>query len=153
MNNKKLLQIEQIDRKLMKYKKLSINDIPKRGWIHAIRSAINMSLKQLGKRLEITPQSVKELEEREQNQSITLKTLREAGEALNMTLVYGFIPKEDSLKKEVENRAHDIALEIIKRTSKSMELEDQLNSKSRLTQSVKMKAIELYNKLPKYLWD
>jgi transcriptional regulator with XRE-family HTH domain len=41
-----------------------------------------MSLRQLGERLQISQQSVKEIEEREVSGSITLKSLRETAEAL-----------------------------------------------------------------------
>jgi len=153
MNSTKLLQISQLDKKLSKYKILNINDIPQRGWIRAIRTALNMSMKQLGKKLGITAQSVKEIEEREQNMSITLKSLKEAGETLNLKLVYGFVPLNGSLKQLVEKRALALASEIIQRTSKSMELEDQKNTQKRLKEALHEKSREIYNKLPKYLWD
>ena len=153
MNSTKLLQISQLDEKLSKYKSLNTNDIPQRGWIRAIRTSLNMSMKQLGKRLGITAQSVKEIEEREQNLSITLKSLKETGDALNLKLVYGFIPVDGSLKQFVEKRALEIASEIIQRTSKSMELEDQKVTQKRLKEALNDKSKEIYNKLPKYLWD
>ena len=39
------------------------------------------------------------------NNSITLKKLIEAGEALDLQFVYGFLPKELSLEKIIEKRA------------------------------------------------
>ena len=47
----------------------------------------------------------------------------------------------------------ELAEEIISRTSQSMKLENQQNSSQRLKKAVEMKAIEIMNRMPKYLWD
>jgi len=112
-----------------------------------------MSLRQLSERMKITPQSVKEIEEREKSASISLKVLRQAGDALEMKLVYGFIPRTKTLKKMVEERAVMLAKEIVMRTSKNMELEDQDVGSERLEQAIIEKAQDIQNKMPKYLWD
>jgi predicted DNA-binding mobile mystery protein A len=151
-SNLKLL-LEQADRKLQPFKDLEIIIIPSKGWINTIRAALRMSLRQLGNRLNISPQSVKEIEEREANGSITIKSLREAGMALNMRLVYGFVPMDGSIQKMIEKKAYNLAEEIISRTSQSMKLENQENREERLNKAVEMKAIEIMNKMPKYLWD
>jgi len=147
------LVIEQLDKKLQSFKSLQAIAIPTAGWIHAIRTALKMSLRQLGNRLSITPQSVKEIEQREKDGSITLKNLREAGKALDMQLIYGFIPKEESLEKMIEKKAYEIAREIVMRTSHSMMLEDQENSKQRIEKAIKERAEEVKNEMPGYLWD
>ena len=146
------LVIEQLDKKFRAFKSLPFT-IPAAGWIHAIRTALNMSLRQLGNRLSITPQSMKELEQREKDSSITLKSLKEAGKALNMQLIYGFIPLEKSLETMLEKRAHEIAKEIVLRTSHNMMLEDQENSKERIEKAIKERAEEIKNEMPGYLWD
>lgn len=146
------LVIQHLDKKLQAFKSLPFT-IPASGWIHAIRTALNMSLRQLGNRLSITPQSMKELEQREKDSSITLKSLKEAGKALNMQLIYGFIPLEKSLETMLENRAHEIAKEIVLRTSHNMMLEDQENSKERIEKAIKERAEEIKNEMPGYLWD
>jgi predicted DNA-binding mobile mystery protein A len=112
-----------------------------------------MTLKQLGNRLKISPQSMKGLEEREANGSITLKSLKEIGAALDMKFIYGFILKNQSLEEMIEKRAIEVAREIVLRTSKTMKLEDQENSRQRLRKEVKYKAEEIKIKMPKYLWD
>ncbi|MFI5129974.1 MAG: mobile mystery protein A [Chitinophagales bacterium] len=151
--NQYRLVIEQLDKKLQAFKSLQAITVPASGWIHAIRTALKMSLRQLGNRLSITPQSMKEIEQREKDGSITLKNLREAGKALDMQLIYGFIPKEESLEKIIEKKAHEIAREIVMRTSHSMLLEDQENSKQRLEKAIKERAEEIKNEMPGYLWD
>ncbi len=150
--NQKLL-LEQIDRKLAVLKPLEKLIIPQRGWIFTIRTALKMSLRQLGNKLGISSQSVNEIEEREINGNITIKSLRDVANALGLKLVYGFIPKGESIENMVETRAYEIAREIVLRTSNTMKLEDQENSKLRIEKSIKEKAEEIKNKMPKYLWD
>ena len=114
--NKKLL-IEQLDKKLQKYSVFSETDLPSKGWIYSIRTTLNMSLAQLGKRIKKTAQSVKEIEQREQDKSLTIKRFMEVAEALNLRFVYGFVPRDSSLEKMIENRALQVAKEIVMRTS------------------------------------
>jgi predicted DNA-binding mobile mystery protein A len=152
MKEKKLI-IEQLDRKLLKYKGLERISYPPIGWIKSIRTALNMTLKQLGNRMSITSQSVKEIEDREINGSISLRVLNQVANALDMEFVYGFIPKNYTLKKMIEERALEMAKEIVNRTSDSMELENQKTSSERIKQAIEEKAEELKNKMPRYLWD
>jgi predicted DNA-binding mobile mystery protein A len=112
-----------------------------------------MSLAQLGRRLKKTSVAVKEMEEREQNRTITLKKLIEVGEALDLQFVYGFLPKESSIEKMIEKRARQVAREIVMRTSHSMALEDQENREERLEQAIQDRAELLEQELPRHLWD
>ena len=150
---KQKLLIEQVDKKLSQFKPIESIIVPQKGWVSTIRAALKMSLRQLGNRLKISAQSVKEIEEREANGSITIKSLREVANALDMKLVYGFVPKEDSIEKIIDKRANELAREIVLRTSNTMKLEDQENSETRITKAIKNKAEEIKNKMPKYLWD
>jgi predicted DNA-binding mobile mystery protein A len=151
--DKQKLIIEQVDGTLKAFRPLETIVVPENGWINAVRTALKMSLKQFAKRLGITPQSVKEIEQREANGTITLKNLTEAAKVLELKLVYGFIPKEDSLEKMIERRAHEIAIEIVQRTSLSMKLEAQGNSEERIRKNIERKKAEIINTLPKYIWD
>lgn len=152
-NLKQKLLVEQADRKLSAFRSIKNVSVPHKGWINSIRVALNMSLRQLGERLDISPQSVKEIEEREANGSITLKGLKEAGEALELKLVYGFVPKNKSIEKMIESHALDIARDIVMRTSGTMQLEGQGNSKKRIERAIKDRAEEIKKELPKYLWE
>lgn len=150
--NRKLL-VEQIDKKMQKFSALTESDLPPKGWIYSIRTALNMSLAQLGRQLKKTAQSVKEIEEREQNKSLTLKRLIEVAEVLNLRFVYGFVPKDSSLEKMIENRALKVAREIVMRTSHTMSLEDQQNRDERLLKAIKDRAENIKQEMPKFLWD
>ena len=126
---------------------------PGSGWIHAIRYGINMSLRQLGQKLSITPQSVKEIEEREKQGTISLIVLRRVAQALNMRFVYGFIPNDQTLDGMIEKRAKEMAEILVNQASIHMSLEDQGLSEDKLQRAVDHKAREIRDKVPKTLWD
>lgn len=149
----KSLALQQLDKKMKKLTSLSEISVPPNGWVNLIRSTLNMSLKQLGKKLNITSQSVKEIETREADKKITLEKLNEIAEVLNLKLVYGFIPKDGSLEKIIEKRALEIAQQIVLKTSHTMALEDQQNEPSRIKNAIKDRAQQIKNEMPKYLWD
>jgi predicted DNA-binding mobile mystery protein A len=152
MKKRNLIQA-QLDKKLIQFNNLEKLVVPPNGWIYSIRQGINMSLRQLGKRLSITPQSVKEIEEREKTGTISLKVLKQVAAALDMYFVYGFIPRDKTLAKMVEKRALELAKQIVERTSIQMNLEDQKINEIRLKQAVKEKAEELTKEIPSILWD
>ena len=145
--------LEQIDRKLREVRPILGLLAPEKGWLHAIRTALGMSLRQLGERLNISAQSVREIEQREASGSITLKTLRDAAHALDLTLVYVLIPKDESLEAMIEKRAASVARSIVLRTSTSMELEEQNVSSDRIARAIQAKTDELSRTLPRYLWN
>ena len=147
------LALEQLDKKLQKLAVIADSDLPPNGWIYSIRTTLNMSLAQLGKRLKKTAQSVKEIEERERDKSLTLKRLIEFAEALNLRFVYGFVPKDSSIENLIEKRATEVAREIVMRTSHTMSLEDQQNSDARLQNAIKDRAEKIKQEMPKFLWD
>jgi len=152
MNKQKLIK-DQLGKKFAALLNVADIDTPASGWVHAIRMALKMSLRQLGQRLKISAQSVKEIEQREQASTVSLKVLRQVGAALNMKFVYGFIPMEGSLEVMIENRAHKLAREIVLRTSTSMALEDQENRPERIEQAIAEKTNEIVATMPRYLWD
>lgn len=152
-NLNKSLALEQLDKKMKKLSSLNEISIPSTGWVNLIRTTLNMSLKQLGVKLNITSQSVREIEAREADKKITLEKLNEVAEVLNLKLVYGFIPKDSSLDKMIEKRALEIARQIVLKTSHTMALEDQQNEPVRIKKAIKDRAQQIKNEMPKYLWD
>ncbi|MBC8344638.1 MAG: mobile mystery protein A [Candidatus Marinimicrobia bacterium] len=143
----------QLDTKLKIFSDLAEMSSPPRGWIFSIRKALNMSLRQLGEKMGIKPQSVHEIEDREKNGTISINVLRQAGRALNMQFVYGYIPEGGSLDNMIEKRAHELAIEIVQRTSVSMGLEDQQTSEENIAQAIEEKKDELIRKMPRHLWN
>jgi predicted DNA-binding mobile mystery protein A len=150
---KDVLVTQQINAKMHSFAPLGQVLMPPTGWIKAVRKALGMSLLQLGNRLSITKQSAGEIEQREKDGSITLNVLREAAVALDMRLVYGFVPNDGSLDALIERKANELATKIVLRASNTMKLEDQQNSDQRIQRAIKERAESIKNELPKILWD
>jgi len=151
--DKRLIVRKQLDSKLVSMQAAAEVIAPASGWIYAFRYALNMSLRQLGLKLSITPQGVKDIEEREKSGSVSLKVLQQVASALNMKFYYGFIPADVTLEAMIEKKAEELAEKIVKRTSIHMNLEDQAVSEERLKLAVSEKAKEITHELPKLLWD
>jgi len=152
MRNKSL-QIQQLDSKMLGFTSLQKVAPPPTGWINAIRTALGISLLQLGNKLSITKQSIQDMERREKDGSITLRALREAATALDMKLVYGFVPEDGSLEELINRKAKALARKIVLRTSNSMKLEDQENSQLRIEKAIEERTVAIKNEMPKALWD
>lgn len=147
----KQLQIRQIDEELKKLRSVEMTK-PRMGWIKTIRTALSMSAAQLSKRMGITQQALANLEKREAEETITIAKLRELGNKLDLELVYSFVPKS-SLEDYINQRAREVATEIVMKTNQQMILEDQKIDDKKLQQAIKSRAEEIARKMPKYLWD
>ncbi len=150
MDNK--LEIAQLNKKIKAYSKLK-DSTANSGWVRAVRNALGMSLEQFGKKMAITAQSAGELERRERDGSISLKALDKAAQALGLKLIYGFYNPGDDLEEMLHARAKRSAEKIVLRTHKTMQLEDQANSRRRLKKAIKEKTLELKNKKSSFIWD
>ena len=67
---------------------------PGRGWIKAIREALGMTTGQYAKRLGVSQPRVAALERAEADGVVTLKSLRQAAEALDCDFVYALVPRK-----------------------------------------------------------
>lgn len=150
---KRSLQLQQLNSKMLGFASLSQVAMPPTGWIKAIRTAIGMSMQQLGNKLNVSKQGVMDIEKREKEGSITIKTLRGIARAMDMQLVYGFVPNDGSLDALIEKRATELATQIVMRTAHTMKLEDQANSKKRIETAIRERAAAITNEMPKILWD
>jgi len=150
---KNKLQLEQLESKIKVYVPITKVAVPPTGWIKAVRLGLGMTLQQLANRISVSKQSVLEMEQREKDGSISLKLLRESARALDMELVYGFVPKDGSLDALIEHKARELAIKIVNRTSNTMKLEDQENSENRIKKAIDERTAFLKNEMPKILWD
>ena len=112
-----------------------------------------MSLRQLGERLHITPQGVRDLEKREKEGAITINTLKEVGRVLEMDLVYGFISRHNSLEDMIEERAREIAEEVVLKTWQNMKLNNPEKPENDIKKAIQQKTYEISSKMPSNLWD
>lgn len=152
-NEQKRLLVTQLDKKIAHFMGAKSQPLPGEGWIYSIRTALGMSLKQLGNRLRLTPQGIKDIERREKDGSLTLQRLREVAAALDLQLVYGLIPKEETLDKMIEKRARELAREIVLKTSHTMHLEKQGLDEKAIKEAIDNRAEKIKNEMPKDLWN
>lgn len=153
MRNQRKLLIDQLDQKLKPFQKAGAVIVPSGGWINTIRTTLNMTLEQLGKKLNITKQGISRLEESEGNGTITINSLKDVGDALGMKLVYGFIPKDGSIQELIDKKAEELARKIVLRTDQSMKLEDQGIGQEKINESIIDLADEIKREMRKSLWD
>ena len=147
------LFLDKIQEKLAPFSALKSETRPDNGWVNTIRVSIKMSLRQLGERIHITPQGVKDLEKREKEGAITINRLKEVGRALDMDLVYGFISRHNSLEDMIEKRASEIAEELVLIKTSTTKLENQKKYSQEINKEILHKTYEISSKMPSYLWD
>jgi predicted DNA-binding mobile mystery protein A len=150
---KKTLQLQQLNNKMLRLASLKEEVIPSKGWIKAIRTSLGMSMQQLGNKLNISKQGVLDIERREKDGSISIKSLREVALVMDMKLVYGFIPLDGTLDALIEKKAKELAKQIVMRTAHTMQLEDQANSNERIEAAIRERTAAIQNEMPKILWD
>ena len=145
--------LDETQDKLNPFSVLKSEIKPDNGWVNAIRVSIKMSLRQLGERLHITPQGVRDLENREKEGAITINTLREVGRVLEMDLVYGFISRHNSLEDMIEERAREIAEEVVLKTRQNVQLDNSRKYENDIKKAIQQKTYEISSKMPSNLWD
>tara|TARA_R110001583_G_scaffold73483_3_gene204429 strand:- start:1903 stop:2361 length:459 start_codon:yes stop_codon:yes gene_type:complete len=152
MRNQKKIVIEQLDRTLKPFYEIRNIEVPERGWLHTIRTALNMTLQQLGKKLKITIQGVKDIEKRELSGSLTIKSLKEIGKALDMQFVYGFVSNHNSIDKFIESKARELAKKIVLKNLIATDEKREL-SEDEMRQEIEDFTYEIKREIPKSLWD
>ena len=124
-NEFRTLRLKQLDRSLAPYR--AAQGVPRspKGWIRAIRQALGISSSELARRLGTSRQLPLQLEKSEAEDRITLKSLRAVADALDCDLVYGLVPRAESMQALIENRARGEATRHVLGVEHSMALEDQ----------------------------
>lgn len=150
-SSRKRLVLQQLDETLARFTGLKTVS-PPRGWIRAIREALGMSGRQFAARLGVSPPRVTALEREELSGGLSIKTLRQAAEALDCVLVYALVPRS-SLAETVQRQAEKVAGERLARVSHSMLLEKQQLSPEEQRKNIAATVEELTRTLPKDLWD
>lgn len=151
--NKRMKAVADLEEKFNETNALRDVATPPTGWLRLVRQSLGMTLQQVAAKLGISKQSVREMESRELTGAITLKRLREAADAMEMNLVYGFVPKDGSVENLIERKARELATEIVEKASVTMRLENQENAPDRIHRAIEERAEELKSQLPKMLWN
>jgi predicted DNA-binding mobile mystery protein A len=153
MRNKRKLLIEQLDQKLIPFLETRKTLVPERGWINTIRTTLNMTMAQLGTKLNMTRQGVKRIEESEANGTITLNSLKEVANAMDLKFVYALVPKNGTIDDLIEIKADKLAQKIVLRTNQNMKLEDQGIGDNKISKTIKDLANEIKREVRRSLWD
>lgn len=113
-----------LDGRLDRFRPLTDEPRPARGWVRAIRDALGMSGAELGSRMGVRQSTVDQLERSEANETIKLESLRRAADALDCDLVYALVPRT-SLDATVQAQGRRVAAHRISAVAHHMRLEDQ----------------------------
>ena len=152
-NNNKLQAVRLLDKQKAPYYKIKPEGLPPGGWISAIRKSLNMTLQQLGRKLGMTAQGARDLETREDAGSITISALRDAAAAMDMKLVYGFVPEAGSFEKMVETRARAVVEEVVARTEQNMVMGNRQPGGKEFRRKADAMASTLKQEMNRGLWD
>ena len=152
MRNQKKIVIEQLDRKLKPFYEIKNIEVPERGWVYTIRTALNMTLQQLGHKLNITSQGVRDIEKRELSGSISIKSLNEVAKALDMQFVYGFVSNHSSLEKFIELKAHELAEKMVLKNLNESD-EKKVLSEDEIQQEIGDFERIIKREIPESFWD
>jgi predicted DNA-binding mobile mystery protein A len=102
------LTINQLDRQLKEWQAVrNKHGKPRSGWIKTLRTALNMSVEQFASRLFLTRGRIHQLENSEIENSVKLKTLKEAANVLGCELIYALVPKGNSTLSNIMRENHD----------------------------------------------
>jgi predicted DNA-binding mobile mystery protein A len=146
-----LLARKQLERRLMPLREARITP-PPRGWIKAIREALGMTARQLAARMGASPSRIPVIEKAEVTGATTIKTLREAAEAMNCTFVYAFVPTKP-LDEILRERAIQKTRKDIARLDHTMRLENQALLKSDLEDEQRRMVELILSGSLKGLWE
>jgi predicted DNA-binding mobile mystery protein A len=148
----KLIARQQIDKTLSDYAGVKQNTPPVKGWIRAIREALGMSGKQMAARLNVSQPRIPRLEQDEVSGAVSLKTMRQAAEAMDCVFVYAIVPRA-TLEETVRVQVRKVAEARMQRVSHSMLLEAQSLSVEEQRASLDAAVEELVRDMPKELWE
>ena len=127
---------------------------PRRGWVRAVREALGMNGRQLAERMGIARSHLSQIETAEARDSVSLRTLRRAADALDCDLVYAFVPRDGrTLDEMVGERARAVADRIVEDVSTTMALEAQSVASDFQRREVDRVASELIHTMRRDLWD
>ena len=124
---------------------------PAGGWIKMIRESLGVTLEVFGQLLGVTRATAHQIERAEVNESITVKRLRAAANALNCDLSIQLVPRQ-SLQEMVRERAYRLAEEEFKWLNHTMVLENQAIYDSDADAFIERIANDLIERKDSRLW-
>lgn len=125
---------------------------PPSGWIKAIREALGMTAEQLARRMGVVQSRVSTLEKAERTGTPSLKTLRQAAEAMDCVLVYAIVPRTslDEILRDQATKKADVELA---RHHHTMRLENQAMDKRDLAAERERLVADMLAGSLRRVWD
>ena len=142
---------KNLDRKLSPLRNTQLVR-PVGGWIRAIRDALGMTSRQLAGRMGLAQSRVTALEKAEASGATTLKSLREAAEALDCRLVYALVPNR-SLVEILRDRAREKTFHQHAQVAHGMLLENQSLTVTQTKEELDRLINEILSEPLRHLWD
>lgn len=146
------LMLKQLDEQLKSWNIIKQQPKPRKGWINLIRTALGLSSRQLAKRMAVNQARIMQIESAEPHESITLKTLTKAAEAMGCKVVYSLVPNT-TLSDVLKQQARKVAKQRLERVSHSMGLEAQKIPAHKEQEQFEELVKELLENPPKKLWS
>ena len=95
----------QLDRSVSAFEAGRHETRPPRGWLRAVREALGMTLADVGQNMKTSRRRIKEFEDAEAADRITLQSLRRVANAMDCELVYSIVPKSGTVTELADRRA------------------------------------------------
>ncbi len=149
--NQASLARKQLERRLRPLRNMALVPPPK-GWMKAIRESLGMTARQLAARMGVAPSRIPVIEKAEVTGATTVRTLRQAAEAMNCTFVYAFVPTK-ALDEILRERAMRKARKDVSRLDHTMRLENQALLKSDLDADRQRAIDRIVSGSLRGLWD
>ncbi len=146
------LKLKQTEELLRPFRRVAHAQVPRGGWARAVREALGMSAAQLAARLNVTRQTIRDLEQSEATGKITVDSLNKLASAMGCRVIYALVP-EKPLAEMQRERASKIADSLVKPVSHSMKLEAQSISERDEQRQKDQIVRKLLAGNPRKLWD
>jgi predicted DNA-binding mobile mystery protein A len=146
-----ILARKNLDRRLATLQREAVA-VPPRGWLKGIREALGLSTRQLATRMGAAYSRISAMEKAEAMGAITIRTMREAAEAMDCTFVYAIVPTT-SLDDIVRRQATQKAEATLDRLHHTMRLENQAMEGEDLAHERQRIMAELLAGPSRRLWD
>lgn len=148
----KALARKHLDKALILFREAAAQPRPPKGWVRAVRDALGMTSRQLAARMGLAQSTITAMEQGEEAETVTLKTLHQAAEALDCQFVYALVPKI-TLDETVRKRAQALAREHLARVHHTMRLENQALHEGELPAELERLTDSILNGRASRLWE
>jgi predicted DNA-binding mobile mystery protein A len=144
-----------IEKKLRPWTALRTDTVPRSGWIKAVRGALGVTTRQLAERVGVEQSNITRLEKREASGTVTLERLAKTAQAMNCKLVYAIVPDDRfaTLGAIIDERARDLAQQLVRTAEHSMRLEKQGSHDDDLARDIDGLASQLKSKMDSRIWS